>query len=95
MKKPGSGKTREWVKNDVTQWFLEKLALYMNEIDTVRDINLNNIDVALARRLAIEVIENAFGDILEAGELQIFQKKVAESESNTIKTLKDLPKSEY
>ena len=87
MKKPNKVEVRELVKSDSFKWFLERIATYTNGIDTVR--NVENGGELVARQLAITVIENAFADIFEAGELAELQKKVGEDEDNIIKKIKN------
>ena len=74
--------------------FWIELLFIKNSIDTVRDINLENINEALARKMAIEIIEFALADIWEQGALQELQKRISEEEDNIIKRLKEL-KQEY
>jgi len=93
-KKPPKKTIRQWVKDETTSWFLERLAFHLNSIDTVRNITLENLDEALARKMAIEVIENALADIYQEGELAELQKKLAEDEDSIIKRLKEV-KSEF
>jgi len=90
MKKPLKANIKEWVKDSTTQWFLDRLAFYLNEIDTVRNITLENIDETLARKMAIEIIENALSDIWQEGELEKYQKKLADEEDSIIKRLKEI-----
>ena len=94
VKSPIKESIREWVKNSTTQWFLNRLAWHLNEIDTVRDITLENMNEALARKMAIEIIENALADIWQEGDLQALQKKISEEEDNIIRKLKSI-KEEY
>ena len=94
MRKPPKIKFKEWAKDDVTQYFLGRLAFHLNEIDTVRNITLENIDETLARKMAIEIIENALADVYLEGELHKFQKKVSEEEDNILKRLREM-KQEY
>ena len=93
-KPPIKEEIRELVKSGAFQWFLNRVAFHLNSIDTVRDINLENINEALARRMALNIIEFALADIYEAGALQELQKKISEEEDNIIKRLKEL-KQEY
>ncbi len=90
MTKPEENKIKEWVKDETTQYFLSRLAWYLNSIDTVRDITLENINEALARKLAIEIIENALADIYEAGNLQALQKIISEEENGILKRFKNM-----
>lgn len=89
-KPPIQEEIRELVKNSSFQWFLNRIAFHLNGIDTVRDITLENIDEALARKMAIEIIENALADFWQAGELEALQKKLAEEEDNIIKRLENI-----
>jgi len=93
-KSPIKEEIRELVKSSTFQWFLNRIAFHLNSIDTVRDITLENLDEALARKLAIEIIENAFADIWEKGDLQALQNKLAEEEDSIIKKLQNL-KNEF
>ncbi len=86
--KPTKGKIRDWVKGDTTQWFLGRVALKLNEVDTVR--NVEEDGELLGRKKAIEIIEDVLADIIDIGELKSLQKKTAEEES-LIKSLKDIP----
>lgn len=94
-KKPLKSEIREWVKNSITQWFLERLSFHLNEIDTVRNINPENIDEALARKMALEIVENAIADVYEAGDLVELQKKVSEEEDNILRRIKEISKEQY
>jgi len=85
---------REWVKNPTTQWMINKIALHLNTLDTVRDVTMENIEMALAKRLAIETVENIFSDIYEYGDLVELQKNLASEEDNILKKLKEL-KEDY
>lgn len=89
MKKPTPEQIREMVKSEPFRWFMERLAYQMNYIDTVRNITKENLNEALARRMAIEIIENAFADLYEAGELEKLQKKIAREEDNILKKIKE------
>ena len=93
-KPPIKEEIRELVKSGAFQWFLNRVAFHLNSIDTVRDINLENINEALARKMALNIIEFALADIYEAGALQELQKKLADDEDNIIKRLREM-KSEY
>jgi len=92
MKKPHQKEIEEMVKSKPFQWYVERLAFHLNEIDTVRNVKDGN--ELVARKLAIEIIENALADVYEAGNLAQLQKKLAEEENSVIKSLKQL-KSEY
>ena len=94
IKEPVKEEVRELLKNEAFQWFLQRIAFHLNSIDTVRDINLENVDEALARKMAIEIIENAFADFWEKGELQALQKKLAAEEENIIRRI-EKTKDEY
>jgi hypothetical protein len=94
VKAPIKEDIREWVKLETTQWFLNRIAFHLNSIDTVRDITLENIDEALARKMAIEVIEDTLADIWQEGDLALLQRKLAEEEDSIIKRLKSI-KEEY
>jgi len=89
-KKPDKESIKKWLKDETTKWFLEKLAWYLNTIDTVRDINSENIDEALARKMAIDIIEGALADVWEAGELEKLQRKIASEEDNILKRLREI-----
>lgn len=94
MKQPPKTEIRAWVKTATTQWFLNRLAYHLNEIDTVRNITLENLDEALARKMAIDIIENALADIEQDGELMAIQSKLAEDADSVITRLKNL-REEY
>ena len=94
LKPPIKENIRTWIKDETTQWFLQRIAFHLNSIDTVRDITLENMNEALARKMAIEIIESALADIWEQGDLQALQKKLAEEEDSIIKKLKEI-KEEY
>lgn len=89
MNDPNVDLVREWMKNDTTRWFLAKLAWHLNEIDTARGVESG--DEYKARSLAIQIIENALGDIWEAGELTKLQKKISQEEDSIIKKLENIP----
>ena len=91
-KKPQKDQIRDLVKSDSFKWFLERIAIYLNSIDTVR--NVENGSETVARQLAITMIENAFKDIFEEGELAELQKKVSEDEELILNKFKNL-KEEY
>ena len=93
-KAPIKEEIRELVKSGAFQWFLQRIAFHLNEIDTVRDISSENLGEALARKMAIEIIENALADIWEVGDLVQLQKKISEEEDSIIKRLKNI-KEEY
>ena len=93
-KSPIKEDIRSWIQDGTTQWFLNRIAFHLNGIDTVRDIIPENLDEALARKLAIEIIENALADIWEAGDLQMLQQKLSEEEDSILKKLKEI-KNEY
>ena len=80
------------VKTDSFQWFLWQTTRYLNEIDTVR--NVEKGEELIARKMVIQLLENALSDVYDAGELAELQKKVAEDESNIINQFKNL-KEEY
>jgi hypothetical protein len=82
MKKPTQEEIHQWTKNKVTKWYLERLANYLNEIDTVR--NVKKGDELIGRQAAINIIEDSLGDIYEAGKLKDLQKRIAEKEDNVI-----------
>jgi len=88
MKKPNKIQIRELVKNDNFKWFLERMATYLNGIDTVR--NVENGEELVARQKVIEIIEDAFADVFDVGELAELQKKVAEDEENIIKRIQNI-----
>jgi hypothetical protein len=90
MKKPSPEEIRELVKKEAFQWYLERLAFRMNQIDTVRNINKDNLEEAWASRMAIEIIEQTLADIYQDGEIEKYQKKVVENEDNIVKALKDI-----
>ena len=90
IKKAVKEDIREWVKLPTTQYFINKIALHLNSIDTVRDINEENIDTALARSLAITVVENVFADIYQEGDLEVLQREIADSEENILQKLRNL-----
>lgn len=81
---------QEMVKTDAFRYFLERLAMELNRIDTVRNINPANLNEVLARRIAIEIVENALSEVYETGELQSLQKEVASQEDNIIKKFSEL-----
>jgi len=89
-KNPDKEFIREWVQNETTQWFLNKLALHLNAIDTVRDVSLENVDEIPARNMAITIIEGALADIWEDGALSELQKRISEEEDNIIKRFKNI-----
>ena len=89
-KRPDKEFIREWVQNETTQWFLNKLALHLNAIDTVRDVSLENVDEIPARNMAITIIEGALADIWEDGALSELQKRISEEEDNIIKRFKNI-----
>ena len=93
-KPPIKEEIRELIKNQAFQWFLQRIAYNLNTIDTVRDITLGNLDEVLARKMAIEIIENALADIWQEGDLQELQKKISEEEDSIIKRLQEM-KNEY
>ena len=93
-KPPIKENIREWVKNETTQWFLNKLAQNLNTIDTVRDITAVNTDQAFARSIAITLVEEVLWDIWEAGEMTELQKRVSEEEENIVNKFKKV-KDEY
>jgi len=90
MKKPQKDQIRDLVKSDSFQWFLKRMATFLNEIDTVR--NVENGGELVARKLAISIIENAFADLFEAGDLAELQKKIAEDEENIISKIQRIEK---
>lgn len=92
MKTPSKEVIRDMVNTEGFQWFLWKTAQYLNDIDTVR--NVEKGDELVARKLVIRILENALADVYEAGKLAELQKKVAEDETNIIKQYKNL-KEEY
>lgn len=82
MKKPTKEEIAKWTQHRVTKWYLERLATYLNEIDTVR--NVRNGDELIGRKAAITVVEDAIADIYEVGQLKDLQKKIAENDENVV-----------
>jgi hypothetical protein len=90
MKQPSPQEIREMVKSRPFQWYLERLAYHTNAIDTVRNAQQDNLNLLLAAKMAIEIIENTLSDIYQNGELEKFQKKQSEEEQNPIKNLQEI-----
>lgn len=95
MKKPTPQTIKEWLKQDVSQWFLERIAYHLNSIDTVRDITPDKKEEAVARKIAIDIVENALGDIYSTFDIKEKQRVMGEEEKNLIKTLKALSNTDY
>lgn len=74
----------ELLKCKAFQRFLESLALEINVLDSVRDINEINKDMAVAKRLAIDVIENALADLFVACNFDKIKDDVRGSEESVI-----------
>ena len=84
-KKPNVKRIEAWTQDDVTKWFLYKMAHAVNELDTIRNITPDNHTDMLASRKAVELIENLLLDIYK--ELPKLQVEVAEKEFNISKKL--------
>lgn len=89
MNQPTPQEVSEFVKQDIFKWFLEKVALRLNELDTVRDADILLPNEMYSRRLAIETIESIFSDLVESKQIKEVQREVASKESSTIKILKE------
>lgn len=92
MEKPTKEEIKKWVEDETTQYLLGRWAFYINSIDTVR--NIKNDNETVSRRLAIEIFEAGLADIYGAGELEKYQKRIADEEENVIKKMREL-KREY
>ena len=90
--KPTREQVREFVKSEIFKWFLEKIATYANEIDTVR--NVESGDELVARKMTIKILENAFSDIYDVGEFAEIQSRISLNEDNPINQIRKL-REEY
>ena len=88
--KPTTNQIRDFINHPVFKWFLETTALRINELDTVRSIPDNDYITPIARRMAINIVEEIFSDIAQAGEIYKMQKGMAEKETNDLNNLKKL-----
>ena len=92
MTKPSPEEIQKWLKHGVTKWALGVLAKEVNRIDTVRNITPKdeNIQLHLAGRMAIEMVENWARELWQAGEFEQFLKEAKGEEEKIIKSLRDI-----
>jgi hypothetical protein len=67
--KPSEESFKQLFDNEAFKWFIEKTAAHLNDIDTVRDFDPEKPDQTNARKIAIEIIESIFADLVNEKEL--------------------------